>query len=150
MKSSHTPEVNKYAILIFHRRLWWFPSVRWHRLTMWTDCTDRPTSKACGGGSSTHLLSWPGPCRGGGATPVTWNSSVDTLMWILKLKVFMNETPLVRTRPPPSQRRTTWRRREAELSDWRVSPDQRSSTEGPRPLGGPRRYCRGVVKFLID
>ena len=27
---------------------------------------------------------------------------------------------------------------------------QRSSTGGPRPLGGPQRYCRGVVKFLVD
>lgn len=28
----------------------------------------------------------------------------------LKLKVFMNETPLFKTRPPPSQSRTTWRK----------------------------------------
>ena len=27
---------------------------------------------------------------------------------------------------------------------------QRSSTGGPRLLGGPQRYCRGVAKFWVD
>lgn len=62
------------------------------------------------GEGNTHLLNWPGPCRGGGARSIPRNSSVNTLMWILKLKVFMNETPLFKTRPPPSERRTTWRK----------------------------------------
>lgn len=110
--SHQRSEVNKYAILIFHRRLW-FPSVRWHRqrrwLTIWIGCTKH--AEQARGEGSTHLLNQPGPRRGGGAKPITWDSSVNTLMWILKLKVFMNETPLFKTRPPPSQRRTTWRKK---------------------------------------
>lgn len=124
-------DINIHAIVISRRRVW-FPSVE----SAWEAAHDLNGLHTCGERSITHLLYLPGPCRGWGPKP-TWNS--NTLMRILELKVFMNETSLFKTRPPPSQRRTTWRkeRRSAEwLKEWSISIwtwcSNSSGTAGPR------------------
>lgn len=114
MKTSYTPTI---AARLINMPSWYFTGAYDFHQSSDTDreggsrfeLAAQTDEQACGKGS-THLLNQSGPRRGGGAKPITWNSSVDTLMLILSLKVFMNETPLFKTRPPPSQRRTTWRK----------------------------------------
>ena len=93
------------AILIFFPT--WFLSVRWHRKHRGSRTELAAQTHGTGAQHSPPGSAWS--IREWRDKPTTRNSSANTLIWALKLKVFMNETPPFKARPPARRRRATWR-----------------------------------------